>query len=54
MPTMKAMKREIHEKDAKIHALEERVKTLEKSFDDLEQYTRRNSLRLCGVPETEG
>ena len=34
-------------KDAKINELESKVSQLELQVDDLEQYSRRNSLRLC-------
>ena len=52
--TVNALREEIREKDAKILTLEEKVAEMESTMDDLEQYTRRNSLRLVGVPETEG
>ena len=52
--TLGALRAEIKTKDAKILALEGKVSALESSMDDLEQYTRRNSVRLYGLPETEG
>ena len=42
----------IKAKDSKIEKLESKVKCLESSFDDLEQYSRRNSVRISGIPET--
>ena len=48
------------EKDAKISQLEERIKFLEQSnsllerrVDDNESYTRRQNLRIIGIPPTE-
>lgn len=36
----------------RVDALEERAVTLESKQDDLEQYTRRNSVRISGISET--
>ena len=41
-------------KDAKIDKLQNQVTDLEKSIDDIEQYGRRQNLRIHGVPETTG
>ena len=48
----------IEEKDKRIHELESRIQTLEKSnelllrrVDDNESYTRRQNLRIVGIPE---
>ena len=38
-------------KDSKITALEARVENLESKIDQQEQYSRRNSLRVSGIPE---
>ena len=38
-------------KDEKIKKLELKVQTLETTCDDLEQYSRRNSIRIAGIPE---
>lgn len=43
----------IQAKDASISALEKRVKDLEQKADEQEQYSRRNSLRIFGLAETE-
>ena len=40
-------------KDAKINELESKVSQLELQVDDLEQYSRRNSLRFNGIAESE-
>ena len=52
--TINCLWNEIKAKDEKILALENKVGVLESSIDDLEQYSRRNSLRLHGVPEVRG
>ena len=58
----------IDEKDAKISKLENDVKLLEarvtvmkqlntlleRKYDDLESYTRRQNLRIVGIPEPDG
>ena len=41
------------EKDAKIASLESKITDLELQVDDLEQYSRRNSLRFDGVTESD-
>ena len=41
-------------KDEFIKSLETRIVTLESENDNIEQYTRRANLRLCGVPEANG
>ena len=40
-------------KDAKITSLEKQVVNLEAKIEDLEQYSRRNSLRIYGIKENE-
>ena len=47
------LKKSMQEKDAKIASLEKRVSYLELQVDDLEQYSRRNSLRISGISESE-
>jgi exosome complex exonuclease DIS3/RRP44 len=41
------LKKQLAEKDEKIRSLEDKV-------DELEQYSRRNNVRISGVPETVG
>ena len=41
----------VKSKDSKITALEARVENLESKIDQQEQYSRRNSLRVSGIPE---
>lgn len=43
----------VKEKDEKIKHLNQRVSDLEIKSDDLEQYSRRNSLRVYGIQERE-
>jgi exosome complex exonuclease DIS3/RRP44 len=45
------LKKKVEEKDAKIIALEDKVNELEKKYDEMEQYSRRNSIRIKGLPE---
>lgn len=47
------LRKELKEKNAKIERLERRIDSLESDNDTLEQYTRRNSLRIFGLPEEE-
>ena len=47
------LKKTIEAKDVVITALKEEVKTLNHKVDDLEQYSRRNSVRVTGIPENE-
>ncbi len=42
----------IAKKDAGIRELKVRVTALEEKTDDLEQYSRRNTVRFRGIPET--
>ena len=51
---LKKLEEECAAKDVKIHQLEERVEELERKCDDQEQYSRRTSVRIYGVPETQG
>lgn len=48
------LKTMLSEKDNKIDSLCAQVTVLEKKYDDLEQYSRRNSLRIFGIPEDTG
>ena len=48
------LREELKIKDAKIEKLERRIETLESDFDSLEQYSRRNSIRLFGLEEKPG
>lgn len=51
---LKAMEQELAKKDAEIKKLKDQVEELEDRLDDQEQYSRRTSVRLSGVPEEEG
>ena len=44
---------EIKEKNEEIKQLKNRIQLLENSSDELEQYSRRNSVRIFGLPEHE-
>jgi len=46
-----SLRLEVADKQQKINSLNTRVEELEASVDTLEQYSRRNSLRISGVPE---
>ena len=48
------LRKELKEKDQVISQLQHKVISLESDNDVLEQYARRNSLRLFGLPEEEG
>lgn len=48
------LRKELKAKDTQILQLQSRVASLESSNDAIEQYTRRNSLRVFGIPEEEG
>ena len=41
----------VQKKDAEINQLKDDVARLQQDTDNLEQYTRRNSLRISGIPE---
>ena len=43
----------IASKDKEISALKTKVQELENKLDDQEQYSRRTSIRISGIPETE-
>lgn len=45
------LREELKTKDAKIDKLERRIESLESDVDSLEQYSRRNSIRLFGLEE---
>jgi hypothetical protein len=51
---MSNLRTQIKAKDEKLDELQKHVKTLEVKLESQEQYSRRNSLRLSGVPEEEG
>lgn len=42
------------ERDQKIDALTKNIEDMEIKYDELEQYSRRNSMRIEGIPETQG
>ena len=50
---VKIMTEQLQVRDKKIQALENTVKTLQLKFDDQEQYSRCESLRITGIPEIE-
>ena len=49
---IKSLKETIAQRDMKIRALEDRIVKLEENNDALEQYTRRNSVRISGINES--
>ena len=51
---LKKMEKELAAKDEHITTLEKRIEDLEAKADDQEQYSRRTSVRIYGVPETPG
>ena len=46
-----AMRTELASKDARIETLQKKVDAIELQQDELEQYSRRNSVRLSGLTE---
>ena len=48
-----SLRKELKQKDSKILDLQQQVASLEIETDNLQQYSRRNSLRITGIPETE-
>ncbi|ELT89823.1 hypothetical protein CAPTEDRAFT_188214 [Capitella teleta] len=48
-----SLKAELKKKDSVIEHLDRRIESLESQNDALEQYTRRNSIRVTGLPEVE-
>ncbi|ELU18073.1 hypothetical protein CAPTEDRAFT_195866 [Capitella teleta] len=48
-----SLKAELKQKDSVIKHLDRRIESLESQNDALEQYTRRNSIRVTGLPEVE-
>lgn len=51
---LKKLEEECAAKDERITSLEKRIEELEGKADDQEQYSRRTSVRIYGVPETQG
>lgn len=51
---MKPLKDELKAKEKTISDLQERLNKLETKLDDQEQYSRRENLRISGLPEKEG
>ena len=47
------LKKTIEAKDVVITAIKEEVKTLNHKVDEIEQYSRRNSVRVTGIPVNE-
>lgn len=52
MDEIKELKDLLSQKDDTITQLQDQISVLEQKNDDLEQYTRRNSLRISGMEET--
>ena len=50
--TNQLLRQHLQEKDATIVLLQQRWKALENKADDMEQWTRRSSMRIQGLPET--
>ena len=50
--TNQLLRQQLQEKDAAIAQLQQRCETLENKVDDMEQWTRRGSMRIQGLPET--
>ena len=50
---IRSLKDELEQRDHKIKSLEANVALLETQNDTLEQYTRRNSVRIAGLTEDE-
>ncbi|ELU00820.1 hypothetical protein CAPTEDRAFT_188928 [Capitella teleta] len=48
-----SLKAELKKKDSVIEHLDRRIESLESQNDALEQYTRRNSIRVTGLPEVK-
>ena len=49
---VKVMTQQLQARDHKIQSLENTVNILQLKIDDQEQYSRRESLRISGIPET--
>ena len=52
--TIAGLTSQLESKEKRITALEDTLERLEGECDKVEQYSRRNNLRCCGVPETAG
>ena len=50
---MAVLRNDLKEKEEKIKGLQKQVEELKVTADKQEQYSRRNSLRIFGLPETE-
>ena len=50
--TNQLLRQQLQEKDATTAQLQQRCKALENKADDMEQWTRRGSMRIQGLPET--
>ena len=50
--TNQLLRQQLQEKDAAIAQPQQRCETLENKVDDMEQWTRRGSMRIQGLPET--
>ena len=48
-----ALRKELKAKDKTIAELKDHIATLETETDNLQQYSRRNSLRISGIPESD-
>jgi hypothetical protein len=47
-----SLKKDLKSRDATIAKIQERIDALTAEADGLEQYTRRNSIRISGIPES--
>ena len=50
--TNQLLRQQLQEKDATIAQLQQRCEALENKADDMEQWTRRGSMRIQGLPES--
>ena len=51
--TNQLLRQQLQEKDATIPQLQQRCKVLENKADGMEQWTRRGTMRIQGLPETD-
>lgn len=50
---LQPLRDELRQRDEVISSLKKNVHSLEQQIDDLEQYSRRESVRIAGIPENE-
>ena len=51
---VRSLRSSLADRDATIAALQSEVQVLQEDYDALEQYGRRNGLRISGIPEQDG